>query len=96
MSMKDSMKERLDEAASTARKLLVLIEAARARESSDRLLAAVPPQPPSIRATPEQFPKIVRALRAYVEGGLVLGTADALALDDGIARLLRAADAGDA
>lgn len=85
--------ERLDEAASLARKLLILIESARARESSDRMLATQPDAPPSSgRPTSNDVPAPVQALQAYVDGRLVLDPAEARMLDDAIARLMRAAD----
>jgi hypothetical protein len=82
--------ERLDEAAAVARKLLVLIESARARESSDRLSATTAPSP--LRSTPDLLPRAILALQAYVDGVIALEPPDALVLDDAIARLMRAAN----
>ncbi|MDP9000876.1 MAG: hypothetical protein M3O46_12275 [Myxococcota bacterium] len=85
--------QRLDEAASLARKLLILIESARARESSDRILATAPEALPSSGpGTSEPSSPQARALQAYVEGRLLLAPADARVVDDAIARLMRAAD----
>jgi hypothetical protein len=83
--------ERLDEAAALARKLLVLIESARARESSDRILAVTPAAPSPFQGTPEIVPQVMQALAAYIEGQLPLEAADAAVLEDALGRLMRAA-----
>jgi hypothetical protein len=83
--------ERLDEAAALARKLLVLIESARARESSDRILAVTPAEPSPLQGTPEVVPQVMQALAAYIEQRLPLEAADAAVLEDALGRLMRAA-----